>query len=400
MAAPSRRAKTSVIVRLREDAQEFEFTQAVRILQRIGGMAERSSSSDAGGFASDAALPTATKPVGKDAFPNREVVRFRSSLSFTFPAGEIAQVSLRDNGVHETREASASAFDGRTRHNGGLIPNDMTISFLGITGPSGALPLHYTTELMSRARERDTATQEFFDLFHHRLASLFYRAAEKNCTPLRIEHEMLRGREHNDVFTKCLWGIVGLGTNGLRNRLGGNEQSVLYFSGHFARSPKSAAALKGLLVERFGVQVSIEQFRGQWLPLPADGQSFLGEAPGSSNGIGVDLICGEWVWDVQSRFRIRLGPLRLKRFIDFTPAGQMLRDLWTLVRLYVGTEFDFEVQPILYREDVPLTQLGSDRSSTDGARLGWTTWLRSHKDVISRHFDGAVFEINDMNNQM
>jgi hypothetical protein len=49
----------------------------------------------------------------------------------------------------------------------------MVISFLGLTGPQGVLPQHYTQLLIDRVRRKDFALRDYFDIFHHRMVSLF-----------------------------------------------------------------------------------------------------------------------------------------------------------------------------------------------------------------------------------
>src|SRR5262249_14709264 len=84
-------------------------------------------------------------------------------------------------------------------------------------------------------------------------------------------------------------------------------------------------------------------------------------------GNGVSI--GERVRDVQSRFRIVLGPMDLDRYFDFLPGRRSLARLVDWVRNYVGFEFDWEVQLVLARDEVPGICLGRE------GHLGWTTWL-------------------------
>ena len=59
----------------------------------------------------------------------------------------------------------------------------------------------------------------------------------------------------------------------------------------------------------------------------------------------------------------------LDRFCDFLPGGRSLDRLRDWVRNYVGFEFDWDVQLVLARDEVPGIRLGRE------GRLGWTTWL-------------------------
>ncbi len=55
----------------------------------------------------------------------------------------------------------------------------MAVACLGLFGPSGSLPDHYTSLVIQRLRQHDFALRDFLDLFNHRTISLFYRAWEK-----------------------------------------------------------------------------------------------------------------------------------------------------------------------------------------------------------------------------
>ncbi len=98
-------------------------------------------------------------------------------------------------------------------------------------------------------------------------------------------------------------------------------------------------------------------------------------------------MIGARVWNVTSKFRIRLGPLSYAQFRRFIPSGDALEPVSQLVRQYVGGEFDFDVQPVLRGEEVPWCRLGGNPA--DAARLGWNTWVRS--GPFDRDVDDAVF---------
>ena len=56
----------------------------------------------------------------------------------------------------------------------------------------------------------------------------------------------------------------------------------------------------------------------------------------------------------------------------------------------MGPEFDFELSPVLRREEVPELRLsGADESDETVARLGWSTWLRTEE--LDRDAADAVF---------
>ena len=103
----------------------------------------------------------------------------------------------------------------------------MVVSFLGLTGPSGVLPRHYTELMLNRIRDKDYSLRDFLDLFNHRLISLFYRAWEKSRLPLGYERSRFDDPDREpDLATWALYCLVGLGTEGLRGRLVGRRSGL------------------------------------------------------------------------------------------------------------------------------------------------------------------------------
>jgi type VI secretion system protein ImpH len=136
--------------------------------------------------------------------------------------------------------------------------------------------------------------------------------------------------------------------------------------------------LTHVLQHFFRVPVQIEEFVGHWLLLSARERTSL-IADGAVLGSG--SVLGSRVWDRQSKFRIRLGPLTLDQYESFLPAspktrggergqgGGPLRKLVEWVRMYLCFELDWDVRLLLKANEVPTLALGG------GQRLGWTAWL-------------------------
>jgi type VI secretion system protein ImpH len=353
----------------------FDFFQGVRLLER---------------------LQPSARPIGRGGPPGIEVVRLRAHQALDFPA----------SAVHQLEHATADV----------PVPV-MTVTFLGLTGPSGVLPRHYTELLMrlqrdARGPER-TALRNWLDLFNHRLLSLFYRAWEKYRFYIPYERGE-HARRDPDPFTRCLFSLVGLGMPALRNRLrvaapardgaglAGervlariDDLALLRYSGFFAHQPRCAVSLEALLSSYLKLPVQVQQFQGQWLRLEPTSQSALG-GPTPDAAMGVNVVVGERVWDVQARIRVRLGPLSDERFLEFlpdrapVPERKLVFLVAQLIRLYVGLEVDVDIQLVLQAQDVPATQLGRPALGM-GSRLGWNTWSRSRP--MRKDADDAVFQV-------
>jgi type VI secretion system protein ImpH len=277
----------------------------------------------------------------------------------------------------------------------------MVQAFMGLAGPSGMLPRHYT-ELLCKI-ERDVRTPEkhalrdWLDLFNHRMVSLFYRAWEKYRFYIPFERGDYDGAEQ-DPFIDALFSLIGLGPPSLRRRLrvvardevdeSGvpkerglaqvEDLALLHFSGLLGHRPRCAVALEAMLRDYFRVPARIEQFRGQWLKIDRPNRTRLGGERGN-NELGVSAVAGRRVWDRQSKFRVRIGPLAYTQFTEFLPDPAPIRERKTyfllaqLVRLYADPGLDFDVQLVLKAQEVPKLQL--TRAGNPGARLAWNTWL-------------------------
>ncbi len=309
-----------------DEPYRFEFFQAVRLLEKI--FPER-------------------RPVGGEALPHDETVRFRSRMGLEFPASQLQQV--------------VSSFDEHTERE----KIELIVNFMGMVGVSGVMPVHYTELIMERARYRDTAMWAFLDMFTHRSVSMFFRAWGKYRFPVNYE----RGR---DDFTDYLFDFIGLGTPGLRGRMELEDESLLPYGGLIAQKPHSAVALSNILSDYFRVKAKIVQFFGQWLDLDQASITRLGRA---NSSLGKTAIIGTRVWEQQSKFRIRLGALTFNEFQAFLPNGTAHKPLQSIVRFMNGAEFDFDVQLILQAKQVPSTILTTRAKRRP--MLGWTTFLKS-----------------------
>jgi type VI secretion system protein ImpH len=310
----------------------------------------------------------------------------------------------------------------------------MTVAFLGLTGPLGALPRPYTELVMQRIRKGDFALRDFFDIFNHRLIQAFARAGEKYRfyfnhaeADLRERARRVQGeqrlraffldeRPQVDLFAQILLDLTGAGTpllryhDSQRSRLVPRhdipDSAIRFYSGHLTQSHRCAISLARMMTDYFRVAAEIISFVGQWIQLPVEHQTCLRPsraadewtagarlAPGqfSHPRLGQNAVVGSRVFEVQGHFRVRLGPLTFDQFKDFLPIGEKYPQVAHFVRLYVGPTFDFDLQPVLIGDEVPWCQLGANGSRAP--RLGWNTWLRNRE--FTANVDDAIFRVPD-----
>lgn len=329
----------SVIENLLEAPQGFEFFQAVRLLSKL--------------------YPNRGQ-VGGKSDPEDEVVRFSTSLSFAFPTSDIKDLTQGESNED---------------------PLNMEVAFMGLASPNsfGALPLRYTEHIQALERDKNHGLRDFLDMFNHRFISLFYRAVAKHS--MALSHE----QEDHGIIEKILLCLIGMGLQGMENRLSFHERALLPRAGHVARKPISAVSLEGLISSYFDVKAEVDQFQPRWYRIEEEDLTLLGRA---NHTLGEDSILGSQVELSQFGFRVRLGPLTWKEYQSFLPIGEGLKSVMELIRLTTGAEFDFDVQLVLKADETPELKLQSDPEQLP--LLGWSTWLKS-KEFESDPRD-AVFD--------
>lgn len=319
-------ARDRLLQLMKEEPYSFRFFQMVRLLERL--YPER-------------------KPVGIFASPSGELVRFSATPSLTFPASEIQTYTPQDE-----------------------EPDRLDVNFMGLNVVNGPMPRAYTTALLERKRAKDRGTLEFFDIFNHRIISLFYRAWKRYRFFIAYETT----GQGDDEITQRLYDIVGLGTPGLRNRMAIPDEAAIYYAGLVGNQIRSAEGLKQVLEHYFRVAVEIRQFTGGWERLPDSQQTFLRETASFSECLGVGTVVGDEVWNQQGAMTVRLGPMALDQYRQFLPGARAQKELEAWLSFYSRREFDFVVQLVLDREDVPHTVLLTEREQSP--RLGYESWLK------------------------
>ena len=338
---------------------QFDFVQLIRLiyLYNVGD--------DLGG-----------KLVGYENLPEQELARFYSSTRMRHSSSDIRAIELGENGQYE-----------------------IEVNFIGLIGAAGVLPNHYSKMVLTRLKSNDPAMRDFFDLFHHRFVSNFFRASTKYRLP--YQHELFSRfnsrrtspgnskTTEKDSVTRALSSLVGMFETSSHDRMLFDDRLLLYYAGNFSNRRPTAIGLRRMLAEFAETCVSIRQFQFEWFYLDPDDQTSL-SAP---KQLGENVVIGDRVGSFQSRFRIRLGPLKWKHFQTFLPSREKIRSIAQFVRTYVGMSLDFDFQLLLDGREIPCAQLGAK----DSCNLGWNTWIKSKE--IHGEIDDVVLEVKDRFNQ-
>ena len=124
--AKGRHAGRSLLSRLIATPRRYSFDAAVRILSRAAKTDDPA-----------------------------EAARFRTPAGLGFPGADVLEI-----------------------RRGAANKPDVTVGLMGLTGPSGVLPRHYTETVSVTLRQRSTALHEFLDLLGSRFVAFFARAGK------------------------------------------------------------------------------------------------------------------------------------------------------------------------------------------------------------------------------
>jgi type VI secretion system protein ImpH len=310
---------------LEQEPFRVEFFQAVRLLER---------------------MEKDRDPVGYFVAPQGETLRFAALPTLSFPPSQLYDLQRLPSGQLK-----------------------MTVQFMGLCAAVSALPVAYTELVLARNREKDNAMADFFDIFNHRMISLFYRGWAK--------YRFFIGYEKSgpNMLSPRLMDFLGLGTSGLSGRAGLPDEACLNYVGLLGRHARTASSLRRILEDYFEVPVAIHQFAGTWRSIPADNRTRFTGAGRASERLGTGVVAGDEVWDHHGRIGVTMGPMSFDRYRDFLPGREGHAELAAWLRFYSNGSYETEVTLVLERDQAPACRLGDHGEQEP--RLGLVSWLKT-----------------------
>ncbi|MGH1470079.1 MAG: type VI secretion system baseplate subunit TssG [Cellvibrionaceae bacterium] len=311
--------------------------------------------------------------IGTDSLPHKEAIRFKGNYSLAFAGSAIESMQLlldEHTSIHEISEKNGVEK---------LKRNEIYINFMGIAGPSGVLPQHYSRLMLDRIKHKDHALVDFIDLFNHRLASLFYRSWIKYRFAQQREYFELQNKV--DPFTNVVGSLAGKSTKK-------DLDAQLYYSGHFSKKNKSVTNLENMLADYLNVPVKVSSFVGNWLSIEKKDRSMLSsKISKTSQKLGEGIMLGKRSWDVSSKIAIYIGSIDLETYRKFLPGTNLHSSFKKLIESYVPIHIKIDLFFKVHDVKSEGARLGSgiklkqdfwlQRSDTSGGLVSKLSFARS-----------------------
>jgi type VI secretion system protein ImpH len=332
--------------RLLQAPQSFEFYQAIRILGH-----------------------SLAKPAGGDASAR---IRFRNSVSLIYPVGDIESIRvLRDGKVIVDIDESLAALSDRN------VEVEVTQAFLGLLGVFGVLPLGYTEMIaFGEAGRRDNAARAFLDVLSERPVAQYYAAWRYHHPVLGYEET---GESSLERVMKSLAGhSLGSPSAAADPKAGPvSDENIARVCAALRHKPMSGPYLGQVLSACLGEEIRVEDFVGAWYDLPSDVQARLGTA---NVALGVETVLGQRSWQRHLRLKLHVGPLRIDRYRAYLADGEAAGSLGRWLAAMLGHTCEYEIVPLLHRDDVGAICLGV----AGPGRLGRDAFLASGPSPVHR----------------
>lgn len=288
--------------------------------------------------------------IGGDGPFYEEALRLRHSRGLSFRPGDMDDVQVVE--------------DGRRTDGGRAQQYELSLNIVGLTGTSSPLPTYLASEAASNDEEGNVKA-DFFDLFHHRLHSLLYRALCK--------YDWARDHDvEGDVWSQRMLSVLGVDVYDRAPLKYIRPIDLLRIAPLMASSARTAKTLELAILEILRHQlddatVEVKQFKGEWADIDRDHKIKL--AVDNSN-LGVSAVIGDMCLHRAGKAQVVVGPLDQEGLRRFLAGGEAFLAVRELLDLLSYELVDFELELILGKAARTGTILGR-------SKLGDDAWLES-----------------------
>lgn len=286
---------------------------------------------------------------GRSGGPDREPARLGQSARLSFATQDVTDVATGA---------------------GGNSPAQIKVNVIGLLGPEGPMPLHMTRWIMERLSNRwfagespsalaDTSFLDLVNMLQHRMMAFYWRAWADARPEIHLAHAE-GGRV--GAMLRALAGLGFPGTLTGETRVDGAKLRHATSLVQDNRSPERLTAFVSTVID---APVTLSEFIGVWVDIPVPLQTQIGQ---NYCRLGTEAVVGARSFDRASRAELRIGPLSLAEYTDFSNDKTRWDQMRHAVIFASGKELEFNVRLVLAAKDVPEARLGR-------CQLGRSIWL-------------------------
>ncbi len=333
------RSQSPCLELLERQGEEFNFFQAIRLLEKIPGV--------------------------------KQNLHFKAVNSEAFHPNFIAGITQKTD---PNRKKSSS--NSKTT---------ISVNGFGLVGQQGPIPQCFSETLRRAFVEGPKGKEEpeaFLNIFNDKLIALLYDI-KKQFNPL-----LFNDLPAESSLYELLAAITGFSTLGLFDRLPLSSDQLAAFTPIMANRRVDYSLLNNVLKTYFECELEIIPNQGAWRPLPQRYRAQLNcpgkQNPGSVLGQGIGL--GKKYWDPQAAIAIKLNVQSMEQCLSLLPAdkqhpaGEQHQQLTSLFSFLSDGKYLLNVTLKIKWQDIPDSMLVKDSSM----RLGQTSWLHTGKNLSSR----------------
>ncbi len=283
--------------------------------------------------------------IGTDTLPKHEKINLKASASLGYEHAQL--VALKP-----------------------IANNKLSLetNLIGLTGEQGVMPQHYSELALQRQKQGDRAMVDFYNIFNHRLLSLYYRSWQLSQLTVQAR---AHARNHRSPLISCLDTLTGQVNN-----------LSLHYGGLYASPTRSKGALKGILECISGCEVYIHELQGQWIQLPKYEQTRLvsrTNPEGQFSRLGKGASLGSKAWNINAGVTFEFVPKnksQVEKLLGNSPSLSVVKNT---ALDFIGGHKHAKWQMTTKHSLLPLVQL-----SKHHGQLGIGSVLKRHKRTEDR----------------
>ncbi|MGR5235989.1 type VI secretion system baseplate subunit TssG [Vibrio alfacsensis] len=283
--------------------------------------------------------------LGSDALPKHEKIALKVNPSLGYENAQLCGVAPLD---------------------GGKVC--LETNLIGLTGEQGVLPQHYSELALSRQKGGDGAMVDFYDIFNHRLLSLYYRSWELGQLTPQVRAHAKGGRA---PLISSLESITGH-----------TKALVNHFGGIFSSKNRSKGALKSMVECLTGCDARVHEFQGQWLHLSYEEQTRLGSKTmpeGQFSQLGRGASIGAKAWNINAGATIELFPQNTEQVVRLLPNQPHIAIIKSVTHEFLGRHKHVKWKLTTCHQHLPQIRISKQQG-----QLGVGSVLAKHKRTEDR----------------